>query len=223
MQDKLRQYVDELFVKTKPTRKAVELKEEMLQNLEDKYRDLITEGKSEETAYQIAISGIGDVSDLFAQLKQDFKTQTEVDKMITEKQRQKSALLTAIAVMMYILAILPVLLLNHVGVPILIAMAAVATGILVYNSMSKPKDHDAYDGDEDDEDEYFEWQTEAQERRQLRKAISSISWTVLAVTYFLVSFLTGMWHITWVIWLLCGAVEALINVFFSVKKKERKS
>ncbi len=37
MENKLRAYMDHLFRDVKPTRKSVELKEEILQNLVDKY------------------------------------------------------------------------------------------------------------------------------------------------------------------------------------------
>ena len=50
MKDKLRKHVDGIFEETTPTRKAIELKEEMIQNLEDKYKDLISEGKTPEAA-----------------------------------------------------------------------------------------------------------------------------------------------------------------------------
>jgi hypothetical protein len=60
MEDKLRRYVDGLFARTVPTKKAVELKEEMIQNLEDKYKDLISEGKTPEAAYNVAVAGIGE-------------------------------------------------------------------------------------------------------------------------------------------------------------------
>ena len=62
MELQIRAYVDELFAETVPSKKSVELKEEMIQNLTEKYNDLIAEGKTPEAAYNIAIAGIGDVS-----------------------------------------------------------------------------------------------------------------------------------------------------------------
>ena len=59
MEDKLRAYMDEVFKDISPTKKSVELKEEILQNLIDKYHDLINEGKSPEAAYNISIASIG--------------------------------------------------------------------------------------------------------------------------------------------------------------------
>ena len=46
MENRLREYMDDLFGEIPPTKQAVELKEEILQNLIDKYHDLLAEGKS---------------------------------------------------------------------------------------------------------------------------------------------------------------------------------
>ena len=48
MENKLRAYMDHLFQDVPNTKKAVEVKEEILQNIVDKYHDLVAEGKSEE-------------------------------------------------------------------------------------------------------------------------------------------------------------------------------
>lgn len=46
MENKLRAYMDHLFQDVPNTKKAVEVKEEILQNIVDKYHDLVAEGKS---------------------------------------------------------------------------------------------------------------------------------------------------------------------------------
>ena len=63
MEEKLRAHMDELFRNAVPTEQTREIKEEILQNITDKYHDLLAEGKSEQAAYQIAISGIGDLDE----------------------------------------------------------------------------------------------------------------------------------------------------------------
>ena len=68
MNEKLRCYIDDLFANAPSTVRAVELKEELYQNLTDKYNDLIAQGKSEESAYNIAIASIGDVDSLISGL-----------------------------------------------------------------------------------------------------------------------------------------------------------
>jgi len=223
MEDKIRGYVENLFAETAPTRKAVELKEEMIQNLCDKFNDLKKEGKSEEAAYNITIAGIGDISTLLAELEKDMINYETIN-IETEASRQKSAMLTAVAVMMYILSVLPLIFLSligfiyavQIGLPVLFLMVAGATGLLIYNSMTKPKYHSTSDTMVE---EFREWQSEDQERKTLRKAISSALWSIIIALYFIVSFVTGAWGITWIIFILGGVVESLMNVLFTLKKR----
>jgi len=221
MEERIRSHVYDLFAETTPTRKAVELKEEMIQNLTDKYHDLIAEGKTNEAAYNITIAGIGDISTLLAELENDM---TNKDQIIyeTDASRQKSAMLTAIAVMMYILCVLPLIMMSvlgfryasEIGVPILFIMVAGATGLLIYNSMSKPKYHSS----DTMVEEFREWQSDDKDRKALRKAISSALWSITIALYLIISFMTGAWYITWIIFIIATAVESLINIFYTVKK-----
>lgn len=67
--DRLRVFVDQLFSSVPPSQKAADLKQEMLQDLEDKYRDLVTGGHSEQDAYNIVVAGVGDLSSLLDELR----------------------------------------------------------------------------------------------------------------------------------------------------------
>ena len=64
MNDRIRQKVEVLFASAPRNKKVQELKEEMISNLEEKYQDLITCGKSEEEAFDITIASIGDIDEL---------------------------------------------------------------------------------------------------------------------------------------------------------------
>jgi len=222
MEEKIRKYLDDLFADTASTRKAVELKEEMIQNLTDKYHDLTKNGKTEEAAYNITIAGIGDISALLADLEKDM-TNTEPTKYEVEASRQKSAMLTAIAVMMYILCTLPLIMMSmagftyaaQVGLPIFFLMIAGATGLLIYNSMTKPK---TVNNPDTMVEEFREWQSDEKDRKTLRKAISSALWSITVALYLIISFMTYAWSISWIIFILAGVVESLINIFFTVKK-----
>ena len=226
--DDLRRYVDSLFKDATPTKKSVELKEEMIQNLQDKYNDLISEGKTNEAAYNIAVAGIGDISGLLNELEKDTMPYEYDETFIlkVEKARTKSAMLTAIAVMMYILCVLPLIIMSmvgfaysdQIGVPLMFLMIAGATGLLIYNGMTQPK----YGKQQDTVvEEFREWQSDEKERKSLRKAISSAMWSLIVVVYIVVSFWTGAWFITWIIFIMGAAVESLINVFFSIRKRRK--
>jgi hypothetical protein len=222
MEDRLRKHVDGLFEGTAPTRKAVELKEEMIQNLNDKYSDLISDGKTPEAAYNIAVAGIGDVSGLLRELEVD-QAAAKPDIAELEIARRKSALFTAVAIMMYILSVLPLIILNElnsrltsqIGVPFMFLLVAAATGILVYNNITKPRFRK---GSDTVVEEFREWQTDTRYRRSLRRSISAALWSVLLAVYFIGSFATNAWHLTWIIFILGAAIEAIINIFYSLKK-----
>ena len=224
MKDKLRKYVDGIFEEATPTRKAVELKEEMIQNLEDKYKDLITEGKTPEAAYNIAVAGIGDISGLLKELEVEAQM-NPWQKIEHENARKKSAMLTAVAVMIYILSVLPIIILSSlgshlngiIGVPTLFIMVAIATGLLVYNSMTKPR----YEKESDTMvEEFKEWKSDTQGRKSMRSAISSALWTTIVVLYFIISFTTGAWYITWIAFIIGAAIESFINIFMNIKKSK---
>jgi len=222
MEGKLRSHVEELFAEATPTRKAVELKEEMIQNLTDKYHDLRNDGKTEEAAYNITIAGIGDISTLLAELEKDMANKENFNQEINTSQ-QKSAMLTAVAVMMCILSVLPLVMMavlnfryaSAIGLPIMFVMIAFATGLLIYNSMTKPKYHSTSDTMVE---EFREWSSDDKDRKALRKALSSALWSITVALYLILSFMTGAWSITWILFILAMVVESLINIFYSVKK-----
>lgn len=64
MYEKLQKRVDDLFKNAANTKRAEELKEELMANLIDRYNDLTESGKSEEEAIDITIEGIGDINEL---------------------------------------------------------------------------------------------------------------------------------------------------------------
>ena len=105
MEEKIRNYVEELFMDAPQTKKVYELKEEMIQNLLEKYQDLIAQGMPEDAAYNIAVSGIGDVDDLIRSLEGPSYDTSEL-----LRQRNRSAALTAIGVIAIILSVVPVIL-----------------------------------------------------------------------------------------------------------------
>ncbi len=65
MNDKIRNHVEILFAAAPKTVRAAEMKEELLVNLNEKYDDLLRGGYDSTTAFHIALSGIGDLDELF--------------------------------------------------------------------------------------------------------------------------------------------------------------
>lgn len=219
MNEKLRNYIEFLFEDAPKTKEVIELKEEMLQNLIDKYNDLVSEGKTSEAAYNIATASIGDVNDLIAQLKNRPTYQQGFEKeMLASKKR--SALFTSIAVVLYIMSVIPVMLLGEIGtgilgVVIMFILIAIATGLIVYNSMSKPK---YLKKDQTVVEEFKEWKANSIEKNALYKSICGAMWSIIVVVYFIISFMTMAWHITWIIFLIGSAIQGIIHAIFELRK-----
>lgn len=216
MENKLREYMDGLFMEVPPTKQAVELKEEILQNLIDKYHDMLEEGKSPEAAFNISVASVGDVGELLADLNPAGSRGYVSDTATLQKQKQKSALLTASAVMLYILCVLPVILTeNVVGVCLMFLMIATATGLLIYNHMSRT--HNALNDGTIVED-FREWQEYNGGSRRLYRALNSALWSLTVVIYVIISFTTFNWHITWIIFLIAAAVQSIIRAALELRK-----
>jgi len=215
MEGKIRNYVEGLFADAPQTKKVYELKEEMIQNLLEKYQDLLAQGMPEDAAYNIAISGIGDVDDLIRSLEG-----TSYEAGEERQQRSRSAALTAIGVITIILSVVPVILLEglgleKIGVCLMLVMVAAGVGLLIYASKTKPQ----YIKKEDTLVEDFKaWQSDQGQKKSLLRSISSALWTLTVALYFLISFYTSAWHSTWVIFLIAAAAEQLLKACFDLKR-----
>lgn len=212
MKEKLRAYIDSLFSDAPKTRRAYELREELLSNLNAKYDDMLAQGRTEEEAYQSAVAGIGDVSELIRALDGDgFQSRAQMD-----KDRRTSALMMSVSIMMYIISIIPLLILQSaVGLVVMFAVDAVATGLIIYSVMSRPRYHRA---DETIVEEFKEWKSSNSDKVRLRKSISSALWPLIVVVYFIVSFFYGAWAYSWIIFILGAAVENIIKLMFDLKE-----
>lgn len=71
MNKKIRDYVEVLFSDIPRSQKANELKEELLSNMTERFDDYISQGKSENQAYSLVISNLGDVDEMLAEVMPD--------------------------------------------------------------------------------------------------------------------------------------------------------
>ena len=70
MIQKLRAYINRSFENVPKTKKSIEMQEELIANLIEKYNDQCAQGKTEEEAYNFVIASIGDLSELTEGLKE---------------------------------------------------------------------------------------------------------------------------------------------------------
>lgn len=221
MNERIQEYVRELFEDAPRTKKAMELQEEIAANLNDKYNDLVASGMAPNDAYNAAVAGVGDVSEMFADLSDQTPPYIQAEQ---QRYRRRSAVLVSIAVVLYILSVIPVILAEEMGfnedlavVPLL-AICAVATGLLIFNFMSRPRYQKM---DDTMVKEFHEWkQHKERKESHAQRAVISALWLAILAVYFIVSFATFAWHVTWIIFLVGAAVDQIIRAVFALSRHE---
>lgn len=209
---KIKEYINELFESEPKTRMTEEFKEELLSNLLDKYYDLLESNVDDELAYNKVISNIGNIDDLFERDAVNI-TKDSCD-------RKKSAKFTSIAVMMYILSPVSVIIfedigMDTIGIVIMFSLIAGATGILIYNNMTKAQ---YLKQDDTLVEEFKEWKSANAKTRRVRNSVSSAMWSVIIAIYLLLSIITGAWDITWILFVIGAALQKIIKAYFEYKE-----
>lgn len=279
MYRQIRDYVESLFLDAPKSAKMTDLKEEIITNLNDKYTDLISSGMGEEQAYNRVIAGIGDIDELI-------KSQSPVDYAEFEKQNRRCAFLTALAIGMYIFSLIPILILDGLGLwenlggallfaivsaatgiiiyanmirpkkgvlpdsrqkkhaatfsfaialyplalipPILLSewetfenlsavfmflIAGIATVILIYSAMSKPK---YIKTDDTIVEEFKQWQYEQKNVNTICQTIQSIIWILTVVLYIAINFWLGAWGTSWLLFIIAAVINKIIRLCFEL-------
>lgn len=210
MEERLRQYVEHLFADAPKTRKMLELREEIFMNLKEKYNDLLATGASEEEAYEIVKGSVGDVDELISSANDPYTVPGP-----SEKERKQYARLTAVAVMLYILSPVFIIVLGSMrqeilGLTFMFVLIAVATGLLVYRSSLRP----GYQYEKEDDsmvEEFKQWHVENKQKKEKQNAYVGAIWPIIVALYFIISFTTGAWYISWVIFIIGAAVQQIVR------------
>ncbi len=212
MREQLIQYVNLLFAGAPD---ACDIKEEILQNTLDRYDDLVSLGKTPEAAYSLAISGIGDLSEILGSRPVNAPVYAEAAKTTQLSQPDNDPvykkILRIVAIFLYIICMIPLIILSEMGMDTIglcgtLSIVAVATVALLTGKKSGSQT--------------IQKNTEetVSARQELRKSVHSIVWAIGLAAYFIVSFLTNAWYITWVIFPLIGCVNGLINACIDLKE-----
>ncbi|MBN1891982.1 MAG: hypothetical protein JW780_04310 [Clostridiales bacterium] len=52
----------------------------------------------------------------------------------------------------------------------------------------------------------------------MRSLAALVLWPLILITYFLVSFSTGAWHVTWVLFIAGVMIQGIIGIVFEMRK-----
>jgi len=213
MREQLTQYVNLLFAGAQD---ADEIRAEILQNTLERYDDLIAQGKSPEAAYRLAISGIGDISEILGTSHMPMAPHTSDNVQPVQPETAddiKRKKTRAIAIALYILCALPLIILSDLGLDNLglcltLALVAFATYLIMISKHP----------DEDDDEEDCRDKVDSTPQKALKKSISSLIWAIGLAVYLIISFATGAWYITWIIFPLLGCTEGLVKAIIDLRE-----
>lgn len=230
MRERLSTYLKNLFLSAPDTPRNRELQEEILQNNLEKFDDLVREGTPEAAAFNIVVGELGDVTELMEQIRtggaaagenapaapfyapSDRSLSPEEQERV-EKRNAIRALMLAAGVMLCILSVVPCILFGEYGPeeagPVLMFfMIAVAVGLFVYRHHAYPPLTQAHAA---------RAQAHAERRdNTVFGSLSALLWAVILVIYFGISFSTGAWYITWLVFPIGAALEGVLKAIFDL-------
>lgn len=238
---RIRKYMDQLFENGPINRRTLELKEELIANALEKYNDLTLRGYNEDEAFQQVVSSIGNVEQLFAEMGPDEDYSQAYYLQWAREAQEKKAALTAVSAGLFLLAgavfIFSLLLhwynikllyfdgrnLNILGVGIALLICIVPTSLLIYaRRIQPPAELSNYTAGG------AAANSEIRKRRrkrfkQIKGSLEGLMWLLIVIFYFIISFATHAWYITWILFLGGAAVECLLDaltkIFFPVDKE----
>lgn len=210
MNTKIEAHVNALFANTSNGSNVLDIKEELLANLNEKYDDLIASGRSEEEAFAHVISGIGDINSLL----RDLGELPEYQPLEIKEKQEKRSIFISIGIALYILSFAPLILFqSEIGIVFMFIICAAATGFIIFGSsisrINYARANDSF------VEEYKEKFAYSSDRIKLRNAFSLSMWSLIAVLYFVISFSTWNWQWTWLLFLIGACVQQFIIYKFS--------
>lgn len=133
----------------------------------------------------------------------------ELEKDEVEKKRRLSAFLLAVSVMLYIMCVIPPIAIRDdvIGPVLMFVMIAAATGMIIYRAVALSKLPKVQNTAVHEKVNDPVW-----------KAVISCVWAADIAAYFIVSFATGAWYITWLIFPIGSAVAAIASAVYDLKR-----
>ena len=202
MRERLIEYIDGLFSGAALNMRNAEIKEEILQNTLEHYDDLLSEGKSEQEAYDAVIQGIGDVRPLVepdgSAVSAEAAPESQPSAPETAADETHPGLRGAVGgiwmlfTALYLLISFTTHAWHITWILFLIAPAVINILNAVLDAKSRPGSG--------------------------RGAAIAALWLLTTALYFVLSFATGAWRLTWILFLIAGAATGLVSAIYDWKK-----
>ena len=117
----------------------------------------------------------------------------------------------AISVMIYIISLVALIICSAgfnepiIGVSTFFILIALATGLIVYNSIYYKKESK---------------EEPSTKKASLIKQVTSIVNTIGLIIYLVISFTTHAWHITWIIFIITCVINQIVRLLFTINESE---
>ena len=216
----IRNYINAMFSSLPKTPEILRLQAEMMENMEDKYNDLIREGKSDHEAVGIILADIGSAENLKAELGiTDTEPQEDHSAFLTQRAafQRKFAIAIASGVVLCICAIIAGAVsdafTHNDGLTCLAFFVPIAAAVAIF----------VYFGIREDwyENRYKEIYHESEpESKGFSDAIAAIIFPLAVVIYLILGFVFDLWHPGWIIFPICGLIVAAVEAYEKLKTRQ---
>lgn len=221
----IQNYISALFSSLPQTPEVLRLQAEMMENMEEKYQDLLRAGKSENEAVGIVLSGIGSAEDLKAELgisDEPAQPQADHNPFFAERAafQKKFAIAIAAGVVLCICAIIAGAaadeLFHSDGLTALLFFAPIAAAatIFVYFGIREDwydKQYKAIRGTD-------AWEDDEKKKHSLSGLVSSILFPLATMLFLFLGFMFNLWHPGWIIFPVCGILVSAIEAVEAYRK-----
>lgn len=131
---------------------------------------------------------------------------------IIVKQKRRFAILLSAAIFMYILCPVPFFFAGHISSAVMLTLffliVAAATTMIVFAAVSRTRSKRKNQN-----------KNLSKEQKMYKQIANTLSLVILVI-YLSVSFLTGAWNITWILWIIYALLCQIIKLIFSIKGVE---
>lgn len=224
----IRNYINAMFSSLPKTPEILRLQAEMLENLEDRYNDLLREGKSENEAVGIILASIGSAEDLKAELgisEDESPAQPLKDHSVFLAERaafqRKFAIAMAFGVVLCICAVIAGAVCDSFthndGITSIAFFSpiAIAVAIFVYFGVREDWYNERYK-----EIQHTSLDIEPKsEKMTLSGFVASILFPLAIVFYLCIGFFFGLWHPGWILFPLCAIIVGAVESYDKYRKQ----
>jgi len=212
-----RMHLNKLFHAVKPSGRLEDLKDEIVDAMAERYYGALYHGEQPEQAYRIGIRSVGRVSEIIRNLRHD----EELDYHRVRRTKILYAVGVALSVALFVTSAIVYLMIsakypagNPIPIAWLLGIAGAGVCVLIFFVISIPR---YIRFDDTIVEEFKEWRSATSARVRTQRALSTLLWSAALALYLVLSFWLAAWAYTWILFLICFALDRAVAAFLSLR------